>query len=164
MRDYLRAVGLLLLFLPLVLAGLLTYALIAAGLFTIAAGTLELLRNWDGSHTAMSRVFRGLDLLFIAPTAMLIIYALYMVAQATYDTMAPPRSVKTIDYHAAKRRLVDAKTFILGLLATAVAVRLVEDLLAGTPKSWHDTAVYAGAILVIGLYGASLDWLQSREK
>ena len=144
----LRNVQKVLLFIPIGGAALLAYGLTILGLVQIGYGALDLLLDSSSERHAIGKIFRGLDLLFVSPMAILIIYALYLLAEAT---LAPEK------YAEAKERLTDAKAFILGLLATAVAVHFVENVLTGQSNGVIDPLVYGVTILIIGGYGLLLD-------
>jgi len=102
----------------------------------------------NAHHSGLTWIFKGLDLLFVAPMATMIIYALYALAETVMD---PSR------YSAAKQRLSDAKVIVLGLLATAVAVHLVEKIVTGSVIPPGEAVAYIGGILVVGGYALLLE-------
>jgi hypothetical protein len=136
--------------LPVILSGLVAYFLIVVGLSQIGLALIALLLEPTHEKEVVAKIFLGLDLLFISPMAVMILYALYLLA----DSLVSPEQPE--EYENARRKLLDAKVFVLGLLSTAVAVHWVEGILTGhmDPQS---SALCAVTILVVGGYGVLLE-------
>jgi hypothetical protein len=116
-------------------------ALILVSLFRIGNGIWFLWNatNHEAELTGLGAIFHGLDLLLLAPVA-------YMASLGIGSYLLQ------FDVPDSRTGLVSTKSFIVGLLAAALAVRLVERLLGESPATGSEVVAYCLAIAVLAAY------------
>ena len=115
--------------------------LIVLALLRMTRGILLLWSVTESSSDTkgLAEILHGLDLLLVAPVG-------YMASLGVGEYLLG------VDKPNASAGLVSTKSFVVGLMVAALAVKVVEDLLSEPPASWERVAMYCLAIAVLGAY------------
>jgi hypothetical protein len=130
-------------------------AFVAAGLLEIAAGLFELLRHVGSgsSKRAVAKALEGLELMFLAPTPLLVLLSLRPYLNSV---------IQRRDDLVARARMVEVKAFMVSLMVAVIATDLIAKTIEG-PLCYESTLTRCIAIVVLGGYFVVLEWLAHRD-
>lgn len=126
--------------------------LFLAGIIKILSGVLDLLRMRD-SMAGLGGVLKGIELLFLAPLALLAFISMVLFVQQYYSSVTPAAGQR----RAPAIEMVHGVKLALAFLVVAILLTdLVEKTLTGQRDTWLGLATESLGILLGLAYAATI--------
>lgn len=136
------------------ISALVLLAFVAAGFFEIAAALCELLSHGGlaSSKPAVAKALEGLELMFLAPTPLLVLLSLREYLNSMIAKKADG---------VARARMAEVKAFMVSLMVAVIATDLIATAIHGQ-LCYESAFTRCAAIFVLGGYFVVLESLAHR--